>query len=514
LIDPSAALTSETTTIVCPYFVGVRDRTTSCYFEACGSKIISISSCDSCVYEQDITLKKDGEIIAASYAKGCGGTECAALTYTHTPTSGSDDQENATCSTFELVQGCGFFLGKNVCGGQYTVTLTEIDSSPTSTPTEQPTTSFAVPGAENAASIVGDGTGRFMYIDGTIANFSIVMNNLIIQDFGLDSSDIIEGGGGAIFAVEADITISNTLLQNNQASFGGAMNLGNVRLTMESCALIKNKGIKVQVFSMTGGQGGALFANSGVELQLTDCVFDANSAVDFGGAVYTKTNNPEWKHTRVTFSGNSGLFGGAVYEVGLSDDWVFINCSFVSNIATDEQSASGGALNAGYSNRNWKFDSVEFIGNKATYGGAIYDTANNSNWEIINCTFNANVATNSGGGIYNDFNDFFGPSQDWTIKETTFSFNTARVDGGAVAISGDGLDSFTYENNTFIGNTALANGGALAISGSITKHAIIENTFVENTGIRIVVVYITSSICANKLPCHVSDRHSIHTPVP
>jgi predicted outer membrane repeat protein len=508
--EPTAAPTSATETITCPYYSAKNSdfasvNYASCFFEACGSKTISISGCDSCVYDQFISLLGDGLEVAFN-DDGCGGGGCAALTYTFTPTFGNGDEENATCSQFELRQGCN---GNSTCGGQFVVTITETDFSPTSTPTEQPTASFAAPGAESATSIVGDDAGGFIYIEGKGANFSVVLNNLIIQDFGRldqlivdvysyygddDGDDDDDHGSiaGALFVVDADITISNTLLRNNQALFGGAVTLQNARLTMVSSALIKN----------TGRYGGALFAASGAEaVQLEDCVFDANYATLSGGALYAIDDNPGWKYTRVTFSSNSAaLYGGALYIVNSNNEWAFVNCSFAFNVARGEFDGSGGAIAVQENNNYWQFDSVEFVGNKAAYGGALW-TGPNNYWDITSCTFNTNVAPLAGAGIYVETVESGEKGfRNWTVDGSVFSFNTAGVDGGAMAISGSSIDYFTYTNNTFIGNTASSNGGALMFSGSITQYVIIGNVFVENSGIRIVFASTISSIYANNLP--------------
>jgi predicted outer membrane repeat protein len=497
--EPTADPTSATETITCPYYSITNTDSASrnwesCYFRACGSKTISISGCDSCVYDQYINLYKDFRYVASNN-DGCAQQGCSAMTYT----IGSDDQDDTTCSFFELRQGC---LLDSTCGGQFVVTITETDYSPTSTPTEQPTASFAAPGAESAAAIVGDDTGGFIYIEGNGTSLSVVLNNLIIQDFGrLDqlsvdfyfylyyygddtADDDIHGSyAGALFVNDAGLTISNTLLRNNQALFGGAVTLRNTRLTMVSSTLIKN----------VGRFGGALYVESGSDaVRVFDCVFDANYATITGGAVMVEENNPGWKFTGVTFSGNSAAqYGGALYIRVSSSDWAFVNCSFADNVAVGEDLATGGAIAAESRNHYWQFDSVEFVGNKAAFGGALWSGLNNY-WHLINCTFSNNIAPHSGGGIRVGVRG----AQNWILEESTFSFNTASVNGGAIAIGGDDTDFFTYKNNTFIGNAASTNGGALAFTGQITQSAIIENTFVGNSGISIVVVYITSSMCA------------------
>lgn len=167
---------------------------------------------------------------------------------------------------------------------------------------------------------------------------------------------------------------------------------------------------------------------------ITNATFSANSATDTGGAVAHLSNN---------FS----LNGSSTYE----------SVTFSGNTATNK----GGAIYAENTAINLK-DS-EFYQNKTTAGsekaggGALYLTQN-SRLNIEGSKFGGNSAGMYGGAIYAES---FGHN---TIKESTFFSNSASR-GGAVALWSDGKtgeQSFTVESSTFSDNTAKVKGGAIA----------------------------------------------------
>ena len=131
----------------------------------------------------------------------------------------------------------------------------------------------------------------------------------------------------------------------------------------------------------TAGSGGGLY-NSGT-LQLTNCTFTANSAIQSGGAMFTLGNLTA---TACTFSTNTSIRGAVNVANAVAN---FFECTFSGNTAT---SIGGGALNTSSSAASVSLNSCTVSGNQATgaaVGGGVH-IISGSSVTITNCILAGN----------------------------------------------------------------------------------------------------------------------------
>ena len=249
-------------------------------------------------------------------------------------------------------------------------------------------------------------------------------------DFSLEGIRVTGGSsndnGGGVFAtvVGVDITLSNVVFDNNAALLdGGAIYISNGTLTGTNVIFNNNN---------AGGNGGAIL--SGNTATIINSSFTLNHAGGDGGAIaafgpLTVVNN--------VFHNNDADNGGAIYN-GLS--------VAIAESAFSLNRANGGDVLSGQ-------------------GGAVY---NNGSLILSNSSIESSLA-NTGGGLYN------GPNGLATISGTTFNDNNASGSGTVGgAIGGAGTIEIT--NSTLSGNTAIGGGGNGGGIGLIAGNATLNYT--------------------------------------
>ena len=219
--------------------------------------------------------------------------------------------------------------------------------------------------------------------------------------------------GGAIYATNSSIAITNSLFQSNKSAHnGGAVVLaGECSSTVGQVSFIDNVS--------SGGNGGAIYAQGNFSIKNSHLYL--NRAYSRGGAVYFDQHN---NTSFGTFSAEVCYFaqnsagiapsqiglGGAIY---LSPETASINrCTFDSNQASSSngQSLGGGvyidlsdSISATVSSiRNSVFFGNNTVDGATNYGAAIYSKGDVS---IISCNIANNTASGSesrGGGVYAD----------------------------------------------------------------------------------------------------------------
>lgn len=280
--------------------------------------------------------------------------------------------------------------------------------------------------------------------------------------------------------------LKNCIVSNNNATdVAGSVYSYNMNLTVDNCSIINNKR-ETSAYSFGGGisvhfgyltvlntvlknnsayYGGAIDIQGGETADIINCTFDKNNAVYYGGAIYIVTEKSSYMQYRCnltvansTFINNSAYYSGAIFEgeiiSNITDGYtLFENCSFIENYA----SSYGGVLFI-YPNSNShikdEFKNCTFIKNKAgSYGGAI--ATYNKNFDellIYNCTFLNNYAGAYGGAIY-----FHKSSAKLNIDKSTFIFNFANGDYGHAIFMWDGelnMENSILESNGFVKYTS------------------------------------------------------------
>jgi len=265
-------------------------------------------------------------------------------------------------------------------------------------------------------------------------------------------------GGGIYLADNSQsVVIDGTTFMNNVGQWGGALLVGNDNTQVEiTDAVFDNN-------SATSG-GGAIhyYYAENTTLTITGSTFSDNSSASSGGGALRLDGNLMTLHvSNSRFEQNtSSNYGGGGISNSANDTTIAIsNTDFISNTGY-----SGGALISSGDFVEMNVQNSQFTGNAAnggSGGGVYFTTGQDSSIDIAGSVFDNNTATFNGGAFIN-------VATAAAISATTFTNNYA-VNGGAIAVSGN-LD---VSNSTFSGNRANESGGGLyanSMMDAITLH--------------------------------------------
>lgn len=180
-------------------------------------------------------------------------------------------------------------------------------------------------------------------------------SSLILENSAFRNNRANRDSGGALSNdYEATAVITNSFFDANTAYRDGGALFNDGTLTVENSVFTAN----------TAGSGGAVY-NSNVAT-LTDVVFDGNSGSTDIGAVY---NSGQMTITRGTFTNNNGWDGGAVGNIGMLGDDMYLS---VTDSVFDGNSAvlEGGAV---YNDDVAYLIDSTFTNNSAAEGGAVFN---------------------------------------------------------------------------------------------------------------------------------------------
>jgi len=267
---------------------------------------------------------------------------------------------------------------------------------------------------------------------------------------------------------------------------------------------------------ITGGtsmtNGGAILANAGTALFISDSNFTNNRSQFNGGAIYSEGSV---NVTGSSISGNSALNSGA----GVYAESITITNSAINNNTADM--GDGGAI---YATGEVKISASELRGNRATegFGGAVSvlgditlsdfnmtsNTARGSGgalavsgvFEITRGQFDGNSTTQQAGGAIHASGANVVAGQTSSISSLTFTNNSALGEGGAIASQ----TPFTIALARFSGNSA-SEGAAVHAQEKLTISAThFENNSAQRSGGAIhsssTLDVIKSSFIKNEAP--------------
>jgi uncharacterized repeat protein (TIGR01451 family) len=383
--------------------------------------------------------------------------------------------------------------------------------------------------------------GRMFHVN---AGGDLTLKNLTIHDCEDNELGIAvrtESGMGS-GNNPTSLTINNTTFTNiysTDGSSGGTINHGDGNLTINDSAFT---GCQIDDSQQQSGahdaNGGAISIGSvgdGTLAQIYNTAFTFNTAKTNGGAMeleatdsilLVNTTFTSNKANGNTFNaGNAELGGGAIYasntENGnqVTSSFLIINSLFTLNSAPD---GTGGAILVSNGNLTYGDSllaapgaiglgngppttppyptnipggifSTNFLSNsaggkwngtpvdtRAGAGGAVYASGKLA---VLDSSFISNSSSNgSGGGIGQ-----YGTSSTSRLSagNSTFSSNTATVNGGAIANLKNSANNFnptmTLENDTISGNTAGTNGGGAIYNGGDPADVVVSNTILANS---------------------------------
>ena len=272
------------------------------------------------------------------------------------------------------------------------------------------------------------------------AGIYIITSTLDYQ--GSIMNNIASNSGGGVYADNAVISMADTTIggtgayQPNQVGVGG-LNGGGMYLTNNSRATLDSTSIVANELTNTAtGYGGGIYLRAGSLLTMTEGSIESHflpSAFDGRGAAMYIYDATVTLDNTDVLTNTTSNLGGGVRVFGTSTLNIQNGSSFVNN-----EALSG-------------------------YGGAIAATEL-PDINISNSTFQYNSASTNGGAIYLDAGtlDFSGW---WDVR-----WNTAAGAGGAVAVTGTGDADFAVSSGlqqSFLAvNHAGTHGGAVYLANT------------------------------------------------
>ena len=310
-----------------------------------------------------------------------------------------------------------------------------------------------LPTIESNVTINGPGQ-EALFIDGASLHrhFTLFESSAALHLNDLTLKNGFDSQGGAIYARNGSVSISNSTLSSNIAS----------------------------------NEGGAIYAYGGsVSISISNSTLSSNIASNDGGAIYAFSGSVSISNS--TLSNNSADSGGAIYAYrGSSVSISISNSTLSSNIASNE----GGAIYA--FSGSVSISNSTLSNNSANSGGAIY--AYGGSVSISNSTLSGNSVSFEGGAINAQ------SISNTSISNSTLSGNRASRSGGAIFAAGFGYDgpSIIISNSTLSGNSAAFGGGvyarnnsSISVSNSILSGNMGNTSFVE------IAISSNSSISTN-----------------
>mmetsp|Transcript_9517 Transcript_9517/g.18423 ORF Transcript_9517/g.18423 Transcript_9517/m.18423 type:complete len:1293 (+) Transcript_9517:1205-5083(+) len=127
---------------------------------------------------------------------------------------------------------------------------------------------------------------------------------LMNSDIVINTTEFVgcEAYQGTVFAQSSSCSVSNSMFDNCEAQKGGAISLQSSDFSFYYCRFSNN-----QATSSSEGKGGAVFSPNNSTLHFAHSIFDFNSAVLEGGAVYWQDTQPLFED--VAFANNSAKYG-------------------------------------------------------------------------------------------------------------------------------------------------------------------------------------------------------------
>ena len=253
--------------------------------------------------------------------------------------------------------------------------------------------------------------------------------------------------GGAVSALDAQLTINHTNFTNNNETGVGAAIYTEVNTYIDNSLFINNTATR---------DGGAIEALKG-SLTVNNSKFINNNGSDLGGAIYarcvTLIDNSDFINN-TAFDGGSIQFGNETLEEDQLEtlQLTVINSKFINNNAT-----RGGVI---YTFVNVSLENSEFTNNTADYGGVLYTeklikaTVDHSNF-INNTAISAGALSSSGELIVNNSN---------------FTNHKSDYHAGVIYFSNGNL---TIDRSVFINNTVSYKG---AIASPYNANASLTNS--------------------------------------
>ncbi len=222
----------------------------------------------------------------------------------------------------------------NIAGGTYTENITITKNL-----------SF-VGDARDTTILDGGGIGRTVSI---FSGYTVSFTTLTIQN-----GYIASGGGGGIYNA-GDLTLDRVMLKNSAADYGGGIFSTSHSLTITDTIIQNN-----QANTAPSVHGGGIFIHGVNPVTITNSTISGNTATGYSGGIHVQESSAV-SFTNVTISGNtaSGNFGGGVTITSPA------SATFLNSTITDNHLLSGTNGGGIYSDGTLSFRNTIVAGNDA-----------------------------------------------------------------------------------------------------------------------------------------------------
>jgi len=300
-------------------------------------------------------------------------------------------------------------------------------------------------------------------------------------DLVIDGNIYGSSGGGITITPNTGSTlvVTNSEISDNLAATGGGLyGSGPATVTIQSSSKVNGNdalmagGIYTNcTLSMTASEvvGNQALTNEFSDTWIWSDLFTPNFVGD-GGGIFAFSAFVTLDDTDIRGNQSSHGDGGGIYmtlngTLDLSNLTIGAEAGDLNNgKGNTAVNGKGGGL---YINDPWtvEFDTVEIRDNEAVDGGGLYLTTNSPTPTITALTVDANTASNDGGGIYTEV--------DTTVTLDALSpvtANEATADGGGIYTKGTlTINGTTIGGDYGVdGNTAGSDGGGIYSEGEVT----------------------------------------------
>lgn len=289
-----------------------------------------------------------------------------------------------------------------------------------------------------------------------------ISQNVIIDGSSLEAPIEISGEHAVrIFSIQNNVTLRSLVLKNGKTTgtsytnYGAAVFMAATSKTLDI--------IDVSFFGNYAYEAGALYVGSSSVVNVSESEFISNGSDNSGGAIAVQG---DLSLRNSLFQDNSTMgSGGAIYFHSSQGAENVVNNYFLGNSAL-----AGGAVSL-YLSYNATFANNLFAENASTHQGGAVSMQRADYGEIVfaNNTFYDNHAGSIGGGVYTDGHIL--------LRNNTFSNNQANQSaaaGGNLYLSGSATVSKLY-NNILANN---AGGGDCTASYNVIVYG--NNNVVED----------------------------------
>ena len=301
--------------------------------------------------------------------------------------------------------------------------------------------------AENRANRAGAGVEN---AGGTV---TLVLSDLRDNDIPRETAN--PGNGGGLHSGGGTVTILGSLITDNDATEGGGV------WTSGTLTVASKSSSEPTVFASNTGfgddatnGGGAVYAESGADVTITDAVLTFNLATGeagSGGALFV-ADGATVETVRGAYTSNRANRAGGGIEVADDADTDAPTTLTVSTLTLADNSiefanpGNGGGLHIGGAGVV-TVDASTVSGNAATEGAGIWVSAVGA-LDLTNSTVSGNAASGDGGGVYDDGGATI------RLESVTVAENTSGTKGGGLL--SQTADRFSLTNSALADNAAPA----------------------------------------------------------